>query len=107
LLDESVPRRLRRVLTGHEVFSVQQRGWAGMKNGQLLSAAESDRFEAFITADRHIRYQQNLAKMTLRIIVLALPSNRFADIEPLTPSILLALQERRAGELRIIGEPRE
>ena len=58
LLDECVPRPLARHLQGHEVQTVPQAGWASTVNGPLIKLAEAD-FEAFITVDKGIRYQQN------------------------------------------------
>jgi hypothetical protein len=60
LLDESVPHDLVPLLVGHDVQTVQGRGWAGTKNGALLALAEPD-FDVFLTADRNIPHQQNLA----------------------------------------------
>ena len=59
LLDESVDRRLKRAFDEHhEVSTVPERGWASMKNGELLEAAEKE-FDAFVTTDRGIPHQQN------------------------------------------------
>jgi len=60
LLDEDVPRRLRRELSGHQVFTVQQQGWAGVGNGALLRRAVAAGFEALLTADQGFAFQQNL-----------------------------------------------
>ena len=103
LIDESLPRRLRHSLPGHDVFTVQQRGWSGMKNGLLIRTAERHGFDVFITADRHITYQQNLSSSGLKIVVIAARSNRFADVEPLAGSILSAVNEMQAGEIRVIS----
>jgi predicted nuclease of predicted toxin-antitoxin system len=68
LLDESVPRRLRRSLPDHDVRTVGETGWSGEKDGSLLAVAAS-RFEAFITVDRNLPYQQNLASLPLAVIL--------------------------------------
>ena len=59
LLDECLPRRLRRGLPGHEVRTVQELGWAGTKNGALLRRAMAEGFEVFVTVDRNLEYQQH------------------------------------------------
>ncbi len=59
LIDESLPRYLKRMLAEHDAQTVQDMGWAGIKNGKLLNLAESE-FDVFLTADKNIRYQQNL-----------------------------------------------
>jgi hypothetical protein len=59
LLDECVPRKLRRELPGHEVLTVTERGWSGIKNGELLALAQAE-FDVFLTIDQNLKYQQNL-----------------------------------------------
>jgi hypothetical protein len=58
LLDECVPKRLKRELPGHEVNTVQDMGWAGFQNGALLELANGQ-FDAFLTVDQGIEYQRN------------------------------------------------
>jgi hypothetical protein len=60
LLDNNAPRGLARALAGHTVIEARERGWATLKNGDLLTAAEEAGFEVPVTSDRNIRYQQNL-----------------------------------------------
>ena len=60
LLDHSTPAPLRYELKGHEVVETVERGWERLANGALLDAAEAAGFELFVTADKNIRYQQNL-----------------------------------------------
>ncbi len=74
LLDESVPSRLRRALPDHAVRTVVEMGWSGVKNGQLLALAAVD-FDAFITVDKNLPYQQNLTKLPIAVIVLDAISN--------------------------------
>jgi len=79
LLDESVPRRLAQHLKGAEVHSVHDRGWTGLKNGELLRRAESD-YDLFVTTDQNLQFQQHLTNYALGVIVLAAQSNRLADL---------------------------
>lgn len=62
LLDESLARGLRGEFTGHSVSTVADCGWAGISNGELLELAAA-RFDAFVTADQKVQYQQNLAAL--------------------------------------------
>ncbi|MCA1614277.1 MAG: DUF5615 family PIN-like protein [Acidobacteria bacterium] len=101
LLDECIDRRLARDLTWHETVTVPQMGWAGKKNGELLRLAESE-FDAFITADRNLTFQQHLPQFNIAVIVLSAASNRLADLRPLVPRILDALSAARAGEVTTI-----
>jgi predicted nuclease of predicted toxin-antitoxin system len=102
LIDESLPKPIRRDLAGHRAFTVQQQGWSKTKNGALLRIAESAGFEVFLTADQSLQYQQNLHESKLRIIVFAAVSNRFEHIRPLLTQAMEALQEMMPGDLRII-----
>src|SRR5438132_11983666 len=95
LLDEQLPRRLTRYFAGHSVRTVQQQGWAGVGNGELLRRAAVDGFEVLLTADRNL---QNLAGSALRILVLVVPSNALWDLLPLVPVILQALPNAQPGE---------
>jgi predicted nuclease of predicted toxin-antitoxin system len=74
LFDQGVPVPLRRVLSGHTIETVYERGWATLKNGALLSAAEAAGFEMFVTTDQQLRFQQNLAGRRLAILVLGTTS---------------------------------
>lgn len=60
LLDQKVPQGIRRALGRHEVRTAVEQGWETFKNGDLLSAAETAKFDVFVTYDRNVRYQQNL-----------------------------------------------
>ena len=84
LLDESLPSRLRRSLPGHSVKIVVEMGWGGVRNGKLLVLA-SQQFDAFLTADKNLPYQQNLAKLPLAVIVLSAHSNELPQLLPLIP----------------------
>src|SRR6266851_4798337 len=91
LLDECVPRRLRRELPGHDVRTVPEMGWAGKKNGELLQLMTGQGFEVFLTVDQNLRYQQNLQAAAVALVVLVAASNRLADLVPLMPSVQAAL----------------
>ena len=69
LLDNNAPRGLVRALTGHAVTEARERGWATLKNGELLSVAELAGFDVLVTADKNIRHQQNLAGRKIAIVV--------------------------------------
>ena len=75
LLDEQLPRQLAQEIRDHDVRTVQQQGWAGLGNGELLQRAADAGFEVFLTADRNLQFQQNLIHSPLRVIVLTASSN--------------------------------
>jgi predicted nuclease of predicted toxin-antitoxin system len=99
LLDEAVPRRLGGLLAGHVATTVQENGWAGIKNGALLTLAAAN-FDAFLTTDQNIEFQQNLSALPIAILVVIAKSNRMRDIEPLVPEILKALNHLPPKALR-------
>ena len=103
LLDECVPRRLKQELPGHEVRTVQDEGWAGIKNGQLLKLA-NDRFDALLTVDQGIPYQQNLAGLQISVVVMIALSNDVDDLRPLLEAVEEALVNLRPGEIIRIGD---
>jgi hypothetical protein len=69
LLDECLPRKLKRSIVGHDVATVQERGWSSKKNGELLRLMDGT-VDVFRTSDQNLRYQQNLATIGFSIIVL-------------------------------------
>ena len=75
LLDEQLPRHLARELTGHQVRTVQEQGWAGLKNGELLKQARAAGFEIFLTGDQNLEFQQNLKNSGLFVVILVVASN--------------------------------
>ena len=102
LLDENLDWRLRRDLPGHEVESVPLIGWAGLKNGALLTKAEQ-RFDILITMDSNMVHQQNLARFRLALIALQARTNRLADTRPLMPKVLALLARVRPGTLTVVS----
>ena len=98
LLDECVDRRLAREPHGYEVQTVTGLGWAGIHNGALLAQA-TGQFDAFVTVDRNLAFQQRIDKLALAVIILRARSNRLADLRPLVPAVLRALSQVRAGEV--------
>lgn len=96
LLDECIDRRLARDLAEHDVKTVPQMGWAGIKNGALLTLAEKE-FDVFITVDRNLSFQQNLPKFNIAVLVLHATSNRLADLRSLALEILSTLPTLTKG----------
>jgi hypothetical protein len=96
VLDESVPRRLARVLRdrGLDVSSFP-RLWKGLKNGQLLSRIEEAGFTCLVTCDKSMRFQQNLGRTTIGVVVL--PAQRFEDLIPIISNIVEALRVVPSG----------
>jgi predicted nuclease of predicted toxin-antitoxin system len=90
LLDESVPARLYRALPNHEVSNAVRAGWSGVKNGKLLALAAAS-FDALITVDKNLPFQQNVASLPIAVIVLDSYSNELHALLPLMPALERAL----------------
>ncbi len=103
LLDECVPRALRRDIPGHEVKTVAEAGWAGVKNGELLRLAATA-FDVMITVDRNLEYQQSFDGLSLAVIVVHAPSNDIAVLRPLMPAVVAAIAKARAGAVAHVGK---
>src|SRR6266403_4546322 len=88
LIDECIDERLRNSLPGHDCQTARYAGLAGLKNGELLIAAETAGFEILLTADQGIEYQQNLAARKIAIIIFHTKSNRLKDLLPLVSACL-------------------
>ena len=95
-LDECVDWRLSRDLTEHDVKTARQMGWTSIENGELLALAAQE-FDVFVTVDRNLSFQQNLAVMPIAVIVLEAPTNRLADLRPLVPQLLASIAIAQAG----------
>jgi predicted nuclease of predicted toxin-antitoxin system len=101
LLDECLPRRLKRDLVGHETMTAAEMGWAGKRNGDLLRLAARE-FDVFLTVDRNLQHQQNLVSFDIAVIVLIAMGNSLADLRPLIPGVLRHLDTVRRGDAFVI-----
>jgi hypothetical protein len=91
LLDECVPHPFKSFLSAqHECTTVPEAGLAGLANGELLGSA-AEFFEVFITLDKGIQYQQNIAGQSIAIVLIQARSNRLADLVVLVPAQLVAI----------------
>ena len=99
LLDEQLPRQLAPYLIGHDVRTVQQESWAGLKNGVLLTKAENAGFSVFLTGDQNLEFQQNISKRRLGVVVLGAASNAIEDLLPLIPAALTAIDAVQPGQV--------
>jgi hypothetical protein len=98
LIDECVDERFRNGLSGHDCQTARYAGFTGLKNGDLLVAAEKAKFDIFLTVDQGIAYQQNLTARKLAIIILHAKSNRLKDLLPLVPHCLAHLSSIQPGQ---------
>ncbi len=103
LLDECVDWRLSREIGGHDVKTARQMGWATIQNGALLALAV-EAFDVFVTVDRNLMFQQNVASLQIAVIVLRARTNRLADLLPLVGDLLAAIETARPGLVVTVGQ---
>lgn len=101
-LDECIDWRLARDIVGHDVKTARQMGWTAIKNGELLALA-SEQFDVFVTVDRNLSFQQNLTSFSIAVVVLEAKTNRLADLGPLVPNVLSAIEHMLPGTVKFIG----
>jgi PIN like domain len=99
LLDECVPRPLKRELSQYDVKTVTEMGWAGTKNGALLKQMQQEQFTILLTTDQNLRYQQNLEQAGVAVVVMVAPSNRLPDLIPLIPQVCDVLDQIAPGQV--------
>ena len=100
-LDECIDWRLARDIVDHDVKTAGQMGWTTIKNGELLTLA-LQQFDVFVTVDRNLAFQQNLENFAMAILVLHAKTNRLADLRPLIPNLLAAIESAIPGTVRSI-----
>jgi predicted nuclease of predicted toxin-antitoxin system len=102
LIDECLPKKLKREFSEHEVSTVEEMGWKGKKNGELLQLVEQE-FEVFVTIDSNMPNQQRLSKYKLVYVFLSAKSNRLDDVKPLIPEVLEKLETLETGQILKVG----
>ena len=102
LLDECVTRYLKRDFTGHQVLTVEEAGFKGLKNGQLLQAV-SGLYEVLVTVDQNLQYQQNLSSFAIAIILLKAQRSTYPMLKPLMPQVHAILQKIKPGEIIVVS----
>ena len=93
LLDENLPKRLKQDFPVHEVYTVRDKQWNGIKNGQLLKLLLEDSFDALLTFDKNLQYQQNFAAYNITVFVLTATIDTYAALTILSPVINEHLQK--------------
>lgn len=102
LLDECIDWRLLRDLVGHDVKTARQMGWSALRNGELLRLC-AVQFDAFVTVDRNLSFQNRVVELPLAVVVIHARTNRLADLRPLVPELLAALDACTSGSIVDVG----
>lgn len=87
LLDENLPKRLKLDFSTHEVLTVREKGWNGIKNGELMQLMFDNNFDALLTFDKNLQHQQNFLKFPVTVFVLTALNNTYEELSPLSPQI--------------------
>lgn len=105
LLDESVPRRLAASFPdSYTLSTVQEMGWTGFENGSLLALAAQQNFDAFVTVDRGIAYQQNVDDLPVPVVIMLASRNRLAELQPLVPRVVKVLSDNLQNSIYQVSE---
>jgi predicted nuclease of predicted toxin-antitoxin system len=105
LLDENLPKRLKRELNMFEVATVQEMGWQSKTNGELLRLMQGSGFSVLLTFDKNLQHQQNFAKHPITVLVLSALRADFRHVQPLIPAIISKLSSPLDAGVTIIKEP--
>jgi hypothetical protein len=92
---------------GHDVFTVEEAGLKGLKNGALLRRAVPESFEVLVTVDQNLSHQQNLKSLPIAVLILVARKNTYAALKPLMPRALEALARISRGEAARVESPSE
>lgn len=95
LFDQGTHEPLRHLLTQHEVTTAHERGWSTLSNGELLDAAEKEGYAVFVTTDSNLRFQQNLERRRIAVVVLSTPS--WPRLQRASASVAQAIERATAG----------
>lgn len=107
LFDHNLPRRFREHLPGHDIRTTKEMKWEQLRNGALMSIAAKNGFEIFVTIDKQIEHQQNLATLPLAVIVVDGKSNALPALLPFAPFLTNLFSSPLERMLYIVGESGE
>lgn len=93
LLDENLPKKLKQDFSSHEIFTIHEMGWSGKSNGSLLQLMVKENFDALITFDKNLQYQQNFKKYTVTVFVLVASDNTYLTLKNLVPVLSSKLND--------------
>ncbi|MEX0641945.1 MAG: DUF5615 family PIN-like protein [Pirellulales bacterium] len=106
LLDENLPHQLRLEIVGHDIFTVAFMGWSGVENGQLLQEAKSAGFDAFVTNDRGLEYEQDTTSLPVAVVVILPTTNTIESIRQLLPTLQSILARLAPCEfVKVVANP--
>jgi predicted nuclease of predicted toxin-antitoxin system len=105
LLDENLPKRLKNDFPTHEIYAIRDKKWNGKKNGELIKLMLEENFDALLTFDKNIQYQQNFEKYPICILVLSAKNNSYLELSKLSKKINSILLKESLNQGSIIIKP--
>lgn len=102
LFDENIPRRIRRELPEYEVRTVQEQGWSGLTNGELLRAAQEN-FSVLLTADKRLQFQQSIAAFRIAVVVVSVASITPSNVRSVMGRIKSAIEQAQPGSVVVVA----
>ena len=87
LLDENLPKKLKNDFPGHEIFTIREKRWNGLKNGELMEKLLANNFDALLTYDKNLQHQQNFKTYPITVFVLSARINTYSELTKLSPQI--------------------
>jgi hypothetical protein len=99
LLDENIPKPLKKELTAYQVYTVQELGWSGIEDKQLLNNAVAENFDVLITADKNLEYQHTISNFSIALIVIYPKLLKWEFIAPLVFQLISAIDEAEKGKI--------
>ncbi len=106
LLDECVTKHVKPFLIEHEVLTVREMGWSGIKNGQLLTLCVENKFEIILTIDKNLQYQQNLDRYPITVVILNSSTSKVEDLKKFIPSLLVSIKNFDKCKAYILDSPK-
>jgi predicted nuclease of predicted toxin-antitoxin system len=97
LLDENLPKRLKQDFPDQDVFTIREKGWNGLKNGELLKLMINEGFDALLTFDKNLQHQQNFTKYPITVFILSAPINSYIEMSKLS---VIVHEHLKKSELR-------
>jgi predicted nuclease of predicted toxin-antitoxin system len=102
LLDENLPKRLKLDLSEYEVFTVRDKKWNGLKNGELLKKLIQEDFQVLITFDKNLEFQQNFSKLPITVLTIKAEDNTYLTLKNYISSIKKILKENLKPGIRVV-----
>lgn len=104
LLDECVTKHLKPHLAEHEVFTVREMQWSGIKNGRLMALCVEHQFDILLTIDKNLQFQQNLDKYPVTVVVLNSFTSKVEELVTFLPSLRIQLKQSEKHRAYLINK---